>query len=125
MKTYYGLLLIMLVLATSAILISPIFYIWKIILMIAVILVAWRELSMFSIQSVSFLNKKVLITEKNCVYEADFQPSSVVSRYLCFLHVQALGGGKRWWIPVSRLEFSKESFRQLKSELQRFSMRSI
>lgn len=125
MKTYCGLLLIMWVLATSAILICPIFYVWKIVLMIAVILVAWRELSMFSVQSVSFFNKKVLITEKNHVYESDFQASSVVSRYLCFLHVQTSGGGKRWRIPVSRLEFSKESFRQLKSELQRFSMRSI
>ncbi len=125
MKTFYGLLLLMCVLAISAIFISPVLFIWKIILLLTVLVLTWHEIRKFSVQSVYFKSDKMLVTEKNQVYEADYQTSSVVARHLCFLHLQTPGGEKRWWIPVSRLEFSKESFRQLKCALQRFSMRSI
>ena len=125
MKTFYGLLLLMCVLALSAILMSPVLFIWKIILILAVLSLTWREIRTFSVQSVEFYNNKFLVTENSQTYEADYQVTSIVARHLCFLHLEVPGGEKRWWIPVSRLEFSKESFRQLKCALQRFSMRSI
>lgn len=127
MKTFYGLLLFMCLLAISAILISPVLFIWKIILILAVLGLTWRETRAFSVQSVKFINNKLLVIENNRaqIYEVDYQATSVVARHLCFLHLEVPGGEKRWWIPVSRLEFSKESFRQLKCELQRFSMRTI
>lgn len=125
MKTYYALLLIMCALAISAILSSPVFFVWKIILIMTALVAAWREKRSFIDQNIAFHNNKILVTENNRVYEANFQSSSVVARYLCFLHLQTPGGEKRWWIPVSRLEFSKETFRQLKCALQRFSMQTI
>ena len=125
MKTFYGLLLFMCLFAISAILISPVLFMWKMVLCLAVLVLAWREIRSFLIQSVLFKGDKILVTENNQVYEADYLAASVVARHLCFLHVQIPGGEKRWWIPVSRLEFSKESFRQLKCAIQRFSMRSI
>ena len=125
MKTFYGLLLIMFFLAISAILISPVLFIWKLVLILVALSLAWREYRVFTVQSVEFINNKFLVTENRSVYEADYYGSSVVARHLCFLHLQIPGGKKRLWIPVSRLEFSKESFRQLKCELQRFSMRTI
>lgn len=125
MKTFYGLLLLMCMLTIAAILISPIIFIWKIGLVLLVLGLTWREIRAFSIQSVAFKNSKILVTMNNQVYEADYQPTSVVARHLCFLHLQVPGGEKRWWTPVSRLEFSKESFRQLKCELQRSKMTFI
>lgn len=125
MKTFYGLLLLMCMLAISAILISPVLFIWKMVLILVVLGLSWREIQAFSIQSVFLKGNKMLVTENNQVYEADYQTTSVVARHFCFLYLQVPGGEKRWRIPVSRLEFSKELFRQLKCELQRFSMRSI
>ena len=118
MKTFYGLLLLMCALAISAILISPVLFILKVVLILTVLGLVWRESRAFSIQSVKFINNKVLVSENNQIYEADYHASSVVARHFCFLHLQVPGGEKRWWIPVSRLEFSKESFRRLKCVLQ-------
>ncbi|MES2204973.1 MAG: hypothetical protein V4496_07110 [Pseudomonadota bacterium] len=124
MKTFYGLLLLMCLLVISAILLSPILFIWKVLLILGVTVLTWYKLRKFSMQSVYFKRDKILVTENNQVYEANYLASSVVARHLCFLHLEVPGGEKRWWIPVSRLEFSKESFRQLKCALQRFSMQS-
>lgn len=122
MRTFYGLLLLMCILAISAILISPVLLIWKMSLILIVIGLTWQEFRTFSVQSIKLINHKILVTMNNQIYESDYLPTSIVARHLCFLHLEVPGGEKRWWIPVSRLEFSKESFRQLKCELQRFSM---
>lgn len=125
MKTFYGLLLIISILAMSAILIMPVLFIWKVNLILLVLGLAWREFKRFSVQSLSFFNNKILITDHHQTYETDYLPSSVVARHLCFLHLQIPGGEKRWWIPVSRLEFSKDTFRQLKCALQRHNLSSL
>lgn len=125
MKTFYGLLLIMCAFVMSVVLLSPILMIGRMSLIFLILLLTWREIRTFPVQSVFFINNKILVTENGLVYEADYQASTVIARHLCFLHLQVSGGEKRWWIPVSRLEFSKESFRQLKYALQRFSMDAI
>ncbi len=122
MKTIYFLLLVMSVLVIVAIFISPISIVWRIALILAVSWLTWREIRSFSVQNIALCGGKILVTTQGKVYEAGFQLSSVVTRHICFLHLHALDSEKRWRIPVSRLEFSGDSFRRLKAGIQRFSM---
>jgi hypothetical protein len=107
---------------TVAILISPIAILWRAVLVLIVFGLTWWEMKSFLVQNIALHGDKILLTIEGKVYEAGYQLSSVVTRYLCFLHLQALDSEKRWRIPVSRLEFPGDSFRQLKCKLQRFSM---
>lgn len=122
MRTFYFLLLIMSFFAAFAILISPIAILWRGILILTVFGLTWWEMRSFSVLNIALHGDKILLTMQGKVYEAGYQLSSVVTRHLCFLHLQALDSEKRWRIPVSRLELPGDSFRQLKCKLQRFSM---
>lgn len=124
-NTFSVLLAAMCLLALLAILFSPVLWIWKGLLIIAVLSVTVWELRQFSVQHIEIQGNKVLLTENGQIYEADYLPTSVVVRHFCLLHIRCFATGKCWRIPVSRLEFPRESFRQLKCELQRFSMRTI
>lgn len=124
MKTYYGLLLSMSVLAILAILLSAASILWQCAFIFVVIGFTWREARAFSVQSIAIHGDKILVIERGQTYAAHYQATSIVTRHLCFLHLQALDDDKHWWIPVSRLEFSAESFRQLKCGLQLFLMQS-
>jgi len=123
MKTFYALLLSMSVLATFVILLSAASIVWQCALISIVIVLTWREFRAFSVQSIALHGDKILVTECGQTYAATYQMTSIVARHLCFLYLQALDEDKRWRIPVSRLEFSAESFRKLKGELQCFLMR--
>lgn len=123
MKTYYTLLFSVFLLAFATILAIPIVFIWKIGLIFLALLALRYETRRFSAQYVKLFGEKFLVTEKDRVYEAYYQSGTVVARHLCFLHLEDLERQKYWYIPISRLEFSKETFKRLKYELQRFSMR--
>lgn len=125
MKTFPIALLVMCFLALAVILLSPILWAWKGLFIIAVLSVSYREIRRFSVQHIHIQGDKVLVTEHGRVYEATYLPSSVVAHHVCLLHLSSVEAGKRWYIPVSRLEFPGESFRRLKCALQRFSMRTI
>ncbi len=122
MRTFYFLLLGTSFFSAIAILISPVAILWRFVLILTVFGLTWWEIRSFLVQNIALHGGKILVTMQGKVYEARYQLSSVVTRHLCFLHLQALNSEKRWWIPVSRLELPGDSFRQLKCTLQRFSM---
>lgn len=119
MKTFYLLLVIMSTFAILLIFMSFSPFWVKIILFFLVILLVWREIRSFTVQFLKLQDDKILVTEEAQTYVTVFQPTSVVTRYLCFLHLKTIDETKSWCLPVSRLEFSNENFRRLKSSVQR------
>lgn len=124
MKTFYVLLGIIFILAAAAILISSMPLALKLVLVCLALGLTYWESRQFVIKNMVVQGDKILVTDQYETYETDFLPSSVVGRYLCFLHLVDTTTDKRWYIPISRLEFSREGFQQLKCLLQRFSMQA-
>lgn len=96
------------------ILLSPIIWFIKTALICLILALVWREWRVFRVQSIVWRDGRIFVNENNVSYAAQMQPSSVITRYLCFLHVSALDVDKRWHIPVSHLEFSAQNFKQLR-----------
>lgn len=122
MRTYYILYSIMICLVISSICLSAAFFIEKIGLIALTLGWSVWNMNRLHIQSVNLKFGKILIKAKGEVHAAQCAATTVLTRYLCFLHLKALDSSTQWWLPVSRLEFSPKAFRSLKSNLHRFLM---
>lgn len=123
MRTFYCLCLMITTLCISLILISDFFFWGKIALILLSLSIMFYEINNFSVKSLDIQGEKLFLHEKNAIYAVSYLKSSVITSSLCFLHVKALEGNKKWFIPLSRLELSKESFWQLKFNVQQFLIR--
>ncbi len=99
MKTGYVLMALVTFLAMMAIFLSQIMPVIKCLLLLLVVGLVWREVR----------SSKAFINEHNMLHEA------IITRYLCFVRVK--DGDNSQYLPISRLDLSKESFRRLKSVL--------
>lgn len=123
MRTYDALALSICSFALLFVFFSPILWLWRLGLLCLIVGVAWAEWRAFRVQMITRRGGVVFIRENNMEYAAELKPSSVIGRYLCFLCLSALETDKCWRIPVSRLEFSAQAFKQLKRDLQQLAFK--